>query len=302
MTNNPLISCIIPTYKRCDTLVRAINSVLNQTYSNVEVVVVNDNEPDDEYTKKLKIALLPFKDDSRVRLVLQDKHVNGAMARNVGILSSYGEYIGFLDDDDEWEPEKVEKQIQYLETHPDIDACVCLCRTYYNGRMKLEAAAYTNINLQFKILLRQVDVCTPSFLGRKECVLKTPMFNTKLLRHQELQFFVEFLEFYKIGVLNEYLIKIHGDDASNRPDLSNIVRRKREWFYEMQGVMKKYSLYNRYRIKCAHSFEVLLLAIKHRNIPYIFKCICYVNIFLPAYIDLLKRVKSRNNRLSLLIK
>lgn len=295
MIKNPLISCVIPTYKRCDTLVRAINSVLNQTYSNIEVVVVNDNEPDDEYTENLKKALLPFKDDSRVRLVIQEKHVNGAMARNVGIQSSSGEYVGFLDDDDEWEPEKVEKQVRYLATHSDVDGCVCLCRTYYKGAMKWEAAPYTSKNLQFKVLLRQVDVCTPSFLGSKECVMNTPMFNTKLLRHQELQFFVDFLESYKLGVLNEHLVKIHGDDVANRPDLNNIVKRKREWFHEIQGAMKKYSLFDRYRIRCAHSFEVLLVAIRHRNIPYIIKCICFVNIFLPAYIDLIRRVKSRKN-------
>ena len=142
-----MVSCIIPTYKRSDTLVRAINSVLNQTYSNVEVLVVNDNELNDEYTGQVKKALLVFKDEPRVRLVMQEKHVNGAMARNVGIKAALGEYIGFLDDDDEWEPEKAEKQVQYLENHLEMDACVCLCTRYYNGVAKWKGAHYTNNNL-----------------------------------------------------------------------------------------------------------------------------------------------------------
>ncbi len=291
-----MVSCIIPTYKRCDTLVRSINSVLNQTYSNIEVLVVNDNEPGDEFTEQVKSALLAFKDEPRVRLVMQEKHVNGAMARNVGIKAASGEYIGFLDDDDEWETEKAERQVNYLKSHPEYDACVCLCSTYYNGIKKLEAAPYTNDNLQFNVLLRQVGIGTPAFLGKKECVVNSPMFNTNLLRHQELQFFVEFLEKYTIGVLNEHLVKIHGDDTINRPNLENIVKRKREWFNVMNGVLNKYSWYNRYRIKCAHAFEVLLVAIRQSNFLYIAKCACYVNVFIPAYIDLYKRVRSRNNK------
>lgn len=296
MANEPLVSCIIPTYKRSDTLVRAINSVLNQSYPNVEVLVVNDNEPDDEFTIQVKKALETFEDDTRVRLIIQDKHVNGAKARNVGIEAANGEYIGFLDDDDEWVSTKVEHQVRFLQEHPDLAACACLCSTYYNGVKKLEAAPYDNKNLKFNVLLRQVGIGTPAFLGKKECVKNTPMFNTKLLRHQELQFFVDFLEKYNIGILNEHLVNIHGDDTTNRPNLDNIIKRKREWFHEMQSVINKYSFYDRYRIRCAHAFEVLLIAIRQKNIPCIIKCVCYVNIFIPAYIDLMRRVKSRNHK------
>ncbi len=296
MANEPLVSCIIPTYKRSDTLVRAINSVLNQTYPNVEVLVVNDNEPDDEFTIQVKKALEAFSDNTRVRLIMQDKHVNGAKARNVGIEAANGMFVGFLDDDDEWDSMKAEHQVKFLQENPDIAACACLCSTYYKGVKKMEAAPYDNKNLQFNVLLRQVGIGTPAFLGRKECVMNTPMFNTKLLRHQELQFFVDFLEKYNIGILNEHLVKIHGDDTTNRPNLENIVKRKREWFYEMRDILKKYSAYNRYRIRCAHAFEVLLIAIRQNNIPWMVKCACYINIFIPAYIDLIRRVKSRNNK------
>ena len=291
-----LVSCVIPTYKRNDTLIRAINSVLNQTYKNVEVIVVNDNEPDDEYTKQVKESLKVYENDSRVCLVMQDMHINGAKARNVGIKAAKGEFIGFLDDDDEWELAKAERQVKYLQEHPEMDACACLCSTYYNGIKALEAAPYDNKNLQFNVLLRQVGIGTPAFLGRTESVMNSPMFNIKLLRHQELQFFVNYLEQYEIGIINEHLVKIHGDETTNRPNLGTIIKRKREWFDVMKEVINKYSLYNRYRIKCAHVFEVMLLAIRQKDILYIIKCACYVNIFVPAYIDLIRRIRSRNNK------
>ena len=79
-----LVSIIIPTYKRATMLHRAILSTLEQTYKNIEVLVVSDNEPDDEFTVKARETVESF-NDSRVRLITQEKHINGAVARNVGI-------------------------------------------------------------------------------------------------------------------------------------------------------------------------------------------------------------------------
>lgn len=94
-----LVSIIIPTYKRATMLHRAIASVLEQTYHNIEVLVVSDNEPNDEFTAKARETVESF-NDSRVKLITQERHINGAVARNVGIKASKGEYITFLDDDD----------------------------------------------------------------------------------------------------------------------------------------------------------------------------------------------------------
>ena len=85
-----LVSVIIPTYKRADKLKRAIDSVLRQTYSNFEILVVNDNEIGDEYTENLK-NLISKITDSRVYLIMQERHINGAAARNAGIRASKGE-------------------------------------------------------------------------------------------------------------------------------------------------------------------------------------------------------------------
>ena len=120
MEEAPLISCVIPSYKRADTLRRAINSVLAQTYCNMEVLVVDDNIAGDEYSKTLHEIIDEYKNDSRVRLVTQPMHINGAEARNAGIRAAQGEFIAFLDDDDEWLPTKLEKQMEILKTHPEI--------------------------------------------------------------------------------------------------------------------------------------------------------------------------------------
>ena len=106
-----MVSVIIPTYKRTDKLLRAVKSVCEQSYKYLEVLVVNDNENDDRYTKAL-ISLMETVTDSRVQLIFQEKHINGAAARNAGIKKARGEYIAFLDDDDYWHIEKIRKQIE----------------------------------------------------------------------------------------------------------------------------------------------------------------------------------------------
>lgn len=111
---NGLVSVVMPTYKRSDKLIRAIDSVLNQTYVNLELLLVNDNDPEDGYTKELKKRVEKYFNDSRFTLIIQDKHINGAVARNVGIKQAKGEFIAFLDDDDWWKKNKIEEQVKFL--------------------------------------------------------------------------------------------------------------------------------------------------------------------------------------------
>ena len=111
-----IVSVIIPTYKRSVFyLSRAVQSVLNQTYKNVEVVVVDDSPND--YAGRSEIAAYMDKlqnEASNVIYVQNDKSVGGSLARNRGIDICHGEYITFLDDDDEYKLEKVEKQLRFM--------------------------------------------------------------------------------------------------------------------------------------------------------------------------------------------
>ena len=90
-----LVSVVMPTYKRSEKLFRAIDSVLNQSYRNLELLLVNDNDPNDDNTKLLKKRVEKYKNDPIFHLILQERHINGAVARNVGINNAKGEYIAF---------------------------------------------------------------------------------------------------------------------------------------------------------------------------------------------------------------
>jgi glycosyltransferase involved in cell wall biosynthesis len=113
-TNTPLVSVIVPTHNRPYLLRRAIRSILSQTYNNLEIIVVDDcpSNPVGHVIKSIS--------DSRIRYVLHSSNKGVCGARNTGIDESNGEYISFLDDDDEWKTNKIQKQVDLLKTSPEI--------------------------------------------------------------------------------------------------------------------------------------------------------------------------------------
>ena len=92
---NQLISIIIPTYGRPTTLKRSIDSVLSQTYSKIEIIVVDDNNPDTESRKETEEVMSTFS-DSRIKYLKHEHNKNGSAARNTGIRKASGKYIGIL--------------------------------------------------------------------------------------------------------------------------------------------------------------------------------------------------------------
>jgi glycosyltransferase involved in cell wall biosynthesis len=111
--SDPITSVIIPTFNRENIIPRAINSVLSQTYKNFEILIVDDGSSDNtEFViKSLR--------EPRIQYIKQ-KNSGQAAARNTGINHSIGKYIAFLDDDDYWFPNKLEQQIDQLESHHEI--------------------------------------------------------------------------------------------------------------------------------------------------------------------------------------
>lgn len=287
------VTCVIPSYKRCDTVTRAIDSVLSQTYKNIEVCLVDDNVPGDDYSKKLQEALKKYDGDPRVRYIAQEKHFNGAVARNVGIKAAAGEYIGFLDDDDEWLPEKVERQMKVLQADPSLDAVTVLWTLYKGGKEVRKCPPYTADNLQFKVFVRDVAVFTPSVLIKKSAIERFGGFDGKLLRHQDLQFFVDALSESKFEVLPEYHVKVYADSETNRPNVEKLIKAKEAFFRSVEDEFNKYSKSDRKRIKNAHYYEIVLVAIRAKKYNVAAKYMLKAGLKPQSVKDLRKRMKER---------
>lgn len=289
----PLVSCVIPSYKRSDSLKRAISSVLAQTYKNIEVLVVDDNTSGDEYSNALRKIIGEYKDDPRVQLVLQEKHINGAEARNEGVRHSSGTLIAFLDDDDEWLPSKIEKQVQILNTNLDIDGVSCLYNEFANGELFHSCPPYNGDGLHQKIFQREVAVFTSTILLRKNALLEAGLFDNSLRRHQDLQLLLDFTKQHQIFVLNEYLVNLHSDSAINRPSYEDLVKIKKDFFSVVDTHLAMYSKHEQRTILSAHKFELAFSALKEGKYLNVMKHILSVGLNIDAIKLLRKRMQDR---------
>jgi len=181
---DPLISVIIPTFNRAHLLRRAVKSVLNQTYARFEVIIINDGSSDDT-----KEVISQF-DDERIRYKNQ-KNKGVSAARNKGIMLARGEYIAFLDDDDEWFPRKLERQVHAFARAPKKVGLV-----YTGFKFKIFDSSMLPPNF---LLTRNgnvhrhlfsIDSCAiPSIIMvRKSCFEKCGKFNENLLAGEDRDF------------------------------------------------------------------------------------------------------------------
>jgi glycosyltransferase involved in cell wall biosynthesis len=127
---SPKVSVIIPAYNNANFLGESIQSVLDQTYPNFEVIVVNDASPDDTW------AVVSQFPDPRVRYIVHEQNQGLSAARNTGIKASEGEVIALLDGDDLFHPEKFQAHVDFLEQHPEVGVT-------YNSRFELNHSART---------------------------------------------------------------------------------------------------------------------------------------------------------------
>lgn len=209
-----LVSVIIPTYKRSEKLDRAIQSVKNQSYKNFEVVIVDDNNPDTEYRKNTENHMKKYKNDERIKYFKMEKNGGGAAARNYGIEKAKGEYICFLDDDDEFTPDKIEVQLKHMKKN-NLDASFSneiilneneeYCyKKDYKGFKPEKALEYH---------LTEMIVGPQTFMYKSKVLREIKGFDIVPSGQEYILMYKTILAGYKIGYLDRYLVKIYMHDG-----------------------------------------------------------------------------------------
>lgn len=200
MNKKPLVSIVIPTHNRCNILKRAVVSAINQTYQNIEIIVVSDGSQDN--TDSVMEELL--KQDARLRYYPYAPAQGGNHARNVGIEKSAGEYIAFLDDDDEWYPEKIQKQVAIMEEDDKIGlVCTgvnCIYEGRKNGCLFVPDAEYDSSK---KILIKNCVGSTTTVMLRKTVLEKSGLFDEKVVAMQDYDLWIRVCQYTKVGVVKE---------------------------------------------------------------------------------------------------
>ena len=199
-----MVSVIIPTYNRADKIEKSITSVINQTYKDIEIIVVDDGSTDstEKVVKKIN--------DTRINYVKQ-KNSGACIARNYGIELSKGEYIAFHDSDDVWHINKLEKQLKIIETTGADLVCCKMLRIKKNNKKKTypsklkEGFLNNNANL--------FGIGTQTLLAKSK-VFKNIMFDPKMPRYQDFELLLRITNTYKVYYIDDVLVDYNiGDDS-----------------------------------------------------------------------------------------
>lgn len=260
-----LVSVIIPTRGRSDTLHRAITSALNQTYSFIEVLVVDDNDKGSENANIVKRIIENFSDE-RLSLITQDRHINGAAARNAGIKRSNGEYIAFLDDDDWWELCKIEHQLKCFEMlDKSYGAVTCLKKYYIKGNVVRASLPHKDGYICKEVAARCIGLSMGAPLIRRSALDETGYFDENLSRMQDVQLFSCLCSKYKVYLLKKYLYCISGDDAQNRSGANKVKDIKAAFLNSISYIIDEMPKEDKEFVKIMTEFDMGYSFLKEHN-------------------------------------
>lgn len=211
----PKVSIILPTYNRAQYIFEAIESVQQQTYTNWELFVVDDGSTD-----KTIAIFTEIISDNRIILVKTPYRLGITGTRNEGLRNVTGEFIAFIDSDDLWEKNKLEKQVDAFCEYPEAGYCLT---GGYNFKRKNDPTQffykqrtgqrYDDLFLSF--FKSEVTAATPSLVFRKECLEKAGFFREEIF-FADLEYILKLARLYKGIILYESLVfrRIHESNIS----------------------------------------------------------------------------------------
>ncbi|MDH4232118.1 MAG: glycosyltransferase [Nitrospirota bacterium] len=210
--DKPTISVIIPTYNRAERLQHAMASVLRQTCGDFELIVVDNGSTDN--TREIVTNTR----DARIHYISHPTNCGAAVARNIGIRGAKGEFIGFLDDDDEWLPCKLEKQLDTFRNSRSNVGVVYSGSSIISDRSGRTIHSFASHSPGHKDIdfLRTVTFSTSVPLIRKSCFLDVGLFDETLPGAQDKDMWIRLAKHYEFGFVPEILVKryIHGEQIS----------------------------------------------------------------------------------------
>jgi glycosyltransferase involved in cell wall biosynthesis len=221
LASGDTISVIIPLYNRREEIGRAIASALRQSHAPHEIVVVDDASPDDS------AAVVMALDDQRVRLLRHERNRGAAAARNTGIAAADGEWIALLDSDDEWEPEKLARQLAALDEASDAPAASVtgyVIRDYRTGEERAYAPRPEDATLDALVWGCPLGVGS-TLLARRSVFAEIGAFDPDLPRLEDWEWLLRYLPAHRLGVITDPLTIVHkASDPSRAQVFASLAR------------------------------------------------------------------------------
>lgn len=231
MNTKPKVSVIVPVYNAGSFLSKTLESILSQTYKNLEIIIIDDCSTDNS-----KEVILSY-DDPRIKPIFSDRNRHLCENSNIGYHRSTGEYIALIGHDDIFYPDKIEKQVEYMESHPGTSVCF----TRFNiidendndisDYWKNIMAAYSAPNLTqeqwaYTLIVNGSVLCAPTAMIRKSHLNNKPLYRMGLVQAQDYDLWVRMISKGSFHIIEEKLTG-YRRFSDNSTNLSSITVDKR---------------------------------------------------------------------------
>lgn len=207
----PTVSVIIPAFNAMPHLPQTIESVLQQTFNDFEILIIDDASTDStvEWISQIK--------DHRIHLIQQTKNQGPNAARNLGINSAKGDYIAFLDADDIWEPAKLFKQVEILERDIHI-GLIYTSATIMNEEGQVTGRLFVarkEGNVWESLIQGNFVDCPSSVIVRRECFNQVGLFDVNFRCFEDWEMWIRIAKTYRFAAMSEPLVKFRMVANSN---------------------------------------------------------------------------------------
>jgi len=236
MNSQPLVSVVIPTYNRGHLIKDSIESVFNQTYKNIELIIVDDASTDN--TKEIVTSI---KNDRLVYIRMEDNRGPSA-ARNKGIKTAKGEIVAFLDSDDRWYPEKTEEQVKLLINSGKPVGAVFCGMEFYDYKTKEKTGEHIiTVDIK-KNFLKGKHFLTPpmvTVLAYKKVLEEVGGLDETLKANEDTELAIKICKNYEFALLNKVLVKVTRNHEQLMANDKNYIKAREIIFYKHYDFLSK---------------------------------------------------------------
>lgn len=262
------VSIILPTYNRRHCLAGAVESIMRQTYQDYELIIVDDASTDG--TEEMIDLLL--KSDARIRYIRLEQNAGASAARNAGIREAVGSYIAFQDSDTEWMEEKLEKQVEYLDT---LDDSVAMVYSPYQKIYQNHTLIYPALDVPLTeksghilpSLLEHPLVDTPTMLVRKDVLEKIGGFDAGMRAVEDYELSIRIAKDYQICITDEVLLLSYDEEDSLSNDIVKYIQ------YSFYLLRKHRELFKQYDMTITYLNQLSRCAVQHHQLDFYVQCL-----------------------------
>ena len=262
-----LVSVIIPTYGGGQFLHRTVDSVLAQTYKNIEIIVVDDNGIGTEKQLMTAETMQKYNNCDNVKYVCHDINKNGSAARNTGVKNSKGVYIALLDDDDEFVENNIEVLVNELESLPGEYALTYCSGTIFLGEEKnRDSLATESGSLLYEVLMHKVTIGSSTLLIKKSVWDSLGGFDESFRRHQDWEFTARVAAKYKVKAVDNIGCITHLEFRNSPKSAEKAYEYREHYLEKMRPLIEMLTPKQQKNVYVTNRMDIGVEFLKEKNI------------------------------------